>query len=215
MTLELVWKGKDRQQWMWDAVVPEPSPLKVTPTLMELATVLITTTAAPVPAEPVGGTSFEPTSWVTNSRVAACEAGTNTHAAPMKPRSREVYPITVARREQFMSRPPGDGSFAEDRRLNSLEDCIRDRAIVFVSKVGTILISAGCCANATNVICPGCQCVKILSVGQSGLHLPIPGSWAKYPAHWPSNAISTNYARVGRRTGTPMILAIGNRAVAA
>src|SRR5262249_37848869 len=68
---------------MCAAVVPEPRPLKFAPTLMVLATVLITTTAAPVPAEPLGGTSFEPTSLVTNRRFCACEAGTNRHVAPM------------------------------------------------------------------------------------------------------------------------------------
>src|SRR5215475_11991156 len=105
MTLLLAWKGKDRQQWMCAAVVPEPRPLKFAPTVMVLAAGLITTTAAPVPAEPVGGTSFEPTSWVTN-RSCACEAGTNRHAAPMKARSSEAHLIAVARRKQFMSSLP-------------------------------------------------------------------------------------------------------------
>src|SRR6516225_11940293 len=100
MTLLLAWKGKSRQQWMCDAVVPEPSPLKFTPTLMVLATVLITTTPAPVPAEPVGGTSFEPTSLVTNKRSCACEAGTKRQDAPMKPRSSEAHLFAVARRKE-------------------------------------------------------------------------------------------------------------------
>src|SRR5262249_25407463 len=106
MTLRLGWKGKDRQQWMCAAVVPEPRPLKFAPTLMVLAAGLITTTAAPVPAEPLGGTSFEPTSVATNGRFCACETGTNRHGAPMKPRSSEAHLIAVARRKQFMSRPP-------------------------------------------------------------------------------------------------------------
>src|SRR5262245_60105312 len=114
---------------MCAAVVPEPRPLKFAPTLMVLATVLINTTAAPVPAEPVGGTSFEPTSLATNGRSCACEAGTNRHGAPMKPRSSEAHLIAVARREQFMSRPPnGNSNFAERRSLTPLMDCIRDRA---------------------------------------------------------------------------------------
>src|SRR5215468_3283079 len=91
---------------MCDAVVPEPRPLKFTPTLMVLAAGLITTTPAPVPAEPVGGTSFEPTSLATNWRFCACEAGTNRHGAPMKARSSEAHLIAVARREQFMSSLP-------------------------------------------------------------------------------------------------------------
>src|SRR5215467_4885089 len=106
MTLLLVWKGKDRQQWMCDAVVPEPRPLKFTPTLMVLAAGLITTTPAPVPAEPVGGTSFEPASLLTNRRFCACEGGTNRHDAPMQPRSSEAHLIAVARRKQFMSSLP-------------------------------------------------------------------------------------------------------------
>src|SRR6516225_1103535 len=150
MTLLLVWKGKSRQQWMCDAVVPEPRPLKFTPTLMILATGLITTTAAPVPAEPVGGTSFEPTSLATNRRFCACEAGTNRHVAPMKPRSSAAHLIAVARREQFMSRPP-HGAVAPLQRVDAetpLHGCIRDRAVRVRLKVGTIPISAGCCANA-------------------------------------------------------------------
>src|SRR5262249_32661290 len=117
MTLLLAWKGKERQQGMCAAVVPEPRPLKFAPTVMVLAAGLITTTAAPVPAEPVGGTSFEPTSWVTN-RSCACEAGTNRHAAPMKARSSEAHLIAVARRKQFMSRPP-DGVVAALQRVDA------------------------------------------------------------------------------------------------
>src|SRR5262249_8082102 len=83
----------------------EPRPLKCGPTVRVWAGGLITTRAAPVPAEPVGGTSFEPTSWVTN-RSCACEAGTNRHAAPMKARSSEAHLIAVARRKQFMSSLP-------------------------------------------------------------------------------------------------------------
>src|SRR5262245_7551063 len=118
MTLLLAWKGKDRQQWMCAAVVPEPRPLKFAPTLMVLAPGLITTTAAPVPAEPLGGTSFEPTSLETNGRFCACEARTNRHDAPMKPRSSEAHLIAVARREQFMSRPP-HGAMAALQRVDA------------------------------------------------------------------------------------------------
>src|SRR5262249_43416861 len=130
MTLLLAWKGKDRQQWMCDAMVPEPRPLKFTPTLMVLPAGLTTTPPPPVRAEPLGGTSFEPTSLLTNRRFCACEAGTNRHDVPMKPRSSEAHLIAVARRKQFMSRPPdGTAALLEGRRLNSFDDCIRDRAV--------------------------------------------------------------------------------------
>src|SRR5262245_26048314 len=119
MTLTLGWNGKDRQQWMCDAVVPEPRPLKFAPTLMVLATGLITTTAAPVPAEPAGGTSFEPTSLLTNRRFCACEAGTNRHGAPMKPRSSKAHLIAVTRSEQFMSRPPDGAAMAALQRVDA------------------------------------------------------------------------------------------------
>src|SRR5262249_26045295 len=65
-------------------------------------------------AEPLGGTSFEPTSLVTNRRFCACEAGTNRHDVPIKPRSSEAHLIAVARRKQFMSRPP-DGKSEQFR----------------------------------------------------------------------------------------------------
>src|SRR5262249_17982062 len=73
----------------------------------------------PVPAEPVGGTSFEPTSLATNRRFCACEADTNRHGAPMKARSSEAHLIAVARREQFMSRPP-DGAMAALQRVEKV-----------------------------------------------------------------------------------------------
>ena len=50
--------------------------------------------------------SFEPTSLVTNRRFCACEAGTNRHGVPVKPRSSAAHLIAVARRKQFMSSLP-------------------------------------------------------------------------------------------------------------
>src|SRR5262249_61170631 len=99
-------------------VVPDPTPQKVHPTPMALPTVLIPPTPAPFPAEPVGGTSFEPTSLAMKRRFCACEAGTNRHWAPMKPRSSVAHLIAVARCEQFISGPP-DGAMAALQRVDA------------------------------------------------------------------------------------------------
>src|SRR5262249_62311771 len=96
--------------------------------------------------------------------------------------------IAVARREQFMSRPP-DGAvaaFAEGRRLNSLDDYIRDRAVFAGLKVGTIPISAGCCANAT--IYPP----VLLSRGAPAAARPgarVPGHARGDGAAWPTRSV--------------------------
>src|SRR5262249_56531038 len=92
---------------------PEHRRLNFAPTVRILAAGCITPTPALVPAEPLGGTSFEPTSLVTNRRFCACEAGTNRHDVPIKPRSSEAHLIAVARRKQFMSRPPDGAMEAE------------------------------------------------------------------------------------------------------
>ena len=63
--------GWAKQQWICDAVVGDPNPVKLSKTVMVSATVSTVMAAKPVPGEPVGGISVAPLRFALKVRVAA------------------------------------------------------------------------------------------------------------------------------------------------